>query len=103
MITKLNPTTIAEVQYLVFDIITIEYHNQLYGELLSSYSNQENVDNFLKGLYQNIDNPYGYSWKNNIETLPTYIRNASSHTENSDRNYTEDDLKKSIEILRSVL
>lgn len=103
MITKLNPTTIAEVQYLVFDITTIEYHNQLYGELLSNYSNQENVDNFLKSLYQNSDNPYGYSWRNNIETLPTYIRNASSHTENSDRNYTEDDLKKSIEILRSVL
>ena len=61
------------------------------------------MEKYLKSSYQNIENPYGYSWRNNIETLPTYIRNASSHTENSDRNYTEDDLKKSIEILRSVL
>ena len=35
MDTVLTKTTIAEIQYLVFDIISSEYHNQLYGELLS--------------------------------------------------------------------
>ncbi len=103
MNTKLNPTTISEIQYLVFDILSIEYHNQLYSELLHNFSNQESIDNFLKSQFQNIENPYGYIWIDSIETLPTYIRNATSHTENTERKYNDEDVKKSIEILRNAL
>lgn len=108
MDTKLDNLTLAEIQYLVFDVPSIEYHNQLYGKLYKHYDeNQSCVEENLKKLYETnltyILNPYNYSRYNKIETLPTYIRNASSHTENSDREYNEIDLKKSIEVLREII
>ena len=108
MDTRLGKLTFAEIQYLVFDIPSIDYHNQLYGKLLSFCGEkQANVENYLKDLYKTnlsvILNPYNYSRNDNIETLPTYIRNASSHTENTERIYNENDLIKSINILRDVI
>lgn len=108
MDTKLDNLTLAEIQYLVFDVPSIEYHNQLYGKLYKYCNeNQSCVEEYLKKLYETnstyILNPYNYARHNNIETLPTYIRNASSHTENSNRQYNEIDLKKSIEILRETI
>lgn len=92
----------------ISNLPSIEYHNQLYGKLYKHYDeNQSCVEDYLKKLYETnltyILNPYNYSRYNKIETLPTYIRNASSHTENSDREYNEIDLKKSIEILREII
>ena len=46
---------------------------------------------------------FNYSRNDNIETLPTYIRNASSHTENTERIYNENDLIKSIKFLRFAI
>ena len=108
MNSRLPETTIAEIQYLVFDIPSIEYHNQLYGALFSRFGEkQKPVEDYLKSLYKNkgIENPYSYKRKNSdeIETLPTYVRNASSHPENNERAYEEDDVKKSIEILRDAI
>lgn len=107
MDTRLSKTTIDEIQYLIFDILSIEYHNQLYGYLLAQYNTQKKLDEYFYEVYkQNINliqNKYNYSRDNNIETLPTYIRNATSHSENTDRHYTDSDLKKSIEIMRSVI
>ena len=75
MNTILNPTTIAEIQYLVFDIATIEYHNQLYGKLLFSCNNgsnnlyQKKVEDYLKRFYQSnlsyVNNSYNFSKNNN--------------------------------------
>ena len=108
--TVLTKTTIAEIQYLVFDIISSEYHNQLYGKFLSlSGGNQSNVASYLREKYKNnlqeILNKYGYSYNDrlDIEVLPTYIRNATDHPENTDRNYNDEDLKKSIELLRKEI
>ena len=108
MDTKLDIPSVSEIQYLVFDIPSIEYHNQLYGKLLSFCGEkQANVENYLKDLYKTnlsvILNPYNYSRNDNIETLPTYIRNASSHTENTERIYNENDLIKSIKFLRFAI
>lgn len=108
MDTKLDIPSVSEIQYLVFDIPSIEYHNQLYGKLLSLCGEkQANVENYLKDLYKTnlsvILNPYNYSRNDNIETLPTYIRNASSHTENTERIYNENDLMNSIKFLRFAI
>lgn len=108
MDTVLTKTTIAEIQYLVFDIISSEYHNQLYGELLSMCGGtQHKVDKYLRERYKNhiqeILNPYGYIYDGDIEVLPNYIRNSTAHTENVDRKCNETDLKKSIELLRKEI
>lgn len=108
MDTRLDIPSISEIQYLVFDIPSIEYHNQLYGKLLGfCEGKQANVESYLKDLYKTnhsvILNPYNYSRNDIIETLPTYIRNASSHTENTERIYNENDLIKSIRFLRFAI
>ena len=110
MDTVLDETTIAEIQYLVFDIISSEYHNQLYGKFLSLCGgNQSNVASYLREKYKNnlqeVLNKYEYSYndKLSIEVLPTYIRNATDHPENTDRIYNNEDLKKSIELLRKEI
>lgn len=108
MDTRLDIPSISEIQYLVFDIPSIEYHNQLYGKLLGfCEGKQANVENYLKDLYKTnhsvILNPYNYSRNDIIETLPTYIRNASSHTENTERIYNENDLIESIRFLRFAI
>ena len=105
MDTRLTEPTIAEIQYLVFDIVSTEYHNQLYGELLKD-RNQRRMEKFLNiETEDDILNPYNYYNKRigGIETLPTYIRNASSHPENSERHYNDDDIEKSIKILRNII
>ncbi len=108
MDTVLNKTTIAEIQYLVFGIISSEYHNQLYGKFLSMCGRtQADVSRYLQKKYgekyETLLNPYGYIFNNEIENLPTYIRNATDHPENTDRHYTEKDLTKSIELLRKEI
>lgn len=114
MDTRLLEPTIAEIQYLVFDIVSTEYHNQLYGRLLylcnenKEKLKQEEVEKYLKKEFENelnqILNPYNYHLsQKEIETLPTYIRNASSHPENFKRHYNDDDIKKSIKLLRDVI
>lgn len=114
MDTRLPEPTIAEIQYLVFGIVSTEYHNQLYGRLTSLLEDNwkdtnrsmplSEVEKYLKEN-RVIENPYNFSRNNNgaIETLPTYIRNASSHPENSKRHYNDDDIEKSIKILRDII
>lgn len=102
MDSMLPEITISEIQYLVFDISSIEYHNQLYGVIYSQCEElQQKVDEKLKLLFGNKAGDY--PGKHRKETLPTYIRNASSHPENIERKYEEDDVKKSIEILREAI
>lgn len=108
MDTVLDETTIAEIQYLVFGIISSEYHNQLYGKfLLMCGGTQRKVDEYLREKYkdhlQEILNLYGYIYNENIEVLPNYVRNATDHPENTDRIYNDEDLKKSIQLLRKEI
>ena len=110
MNTVLKETTIAEIQYLVFGIISSEYYNHLYGLLLFMCGGtQKKVERYFINKYnghlKDICNPYGYSYgqQNSIETLPTYIRNAIDHPENDDRKYTEEDLEKALVLLRNEI
>lgn len=94
-----------EIQYIVFDIPTTDYHNQLYG-ILPGNKSQRRVEEFIRTntlFNSNYNNPYNYERDDMVETLPTYIRNAIHHPENQERHFTENDLKTSIEFLRSIL
>ncbi len=96
-IIELGKTTYAEVNYEVFDIIDSDYHNELYGYLEAEH----------KVALKNL--PLEKTWWNDKKkdkekvSLPTYIRHAIHHPENTkNKRFTEEELKKSIEILREL-
>lgn len=85
-----------EVNFLAFGLPTVEYHNELYGELEEKYrevnprANQAEVDKFLQ---ENLEEPTLCKWtavKQGREqptqtvTLQTYIRNLIHHPENTE-------------------
>ena len=105
-------STYASVTYEVFDIASTDYHNELYAKLHQKYQNldvldedREKIKNFDKKYFHiekklKMDKP----WKGNANsaTLPTYIRNCIHHSDNGHK-YKDEDLRKSIELLRSYL
>ena len=101
--------TSAEINYRVFDIISTDYHIQLYG-YLQAKENKGSIsgcDDFIETTQEYKSNiskysvaglglkvPQGYHDK----TLPTYIRNAIDHPD-AGRVYSEEQLRDSIELL----
>ena len=98
--------TASEVNYLAFDIASVDYHIALYGrlQLLSQKHRIAECDTFIAqqqdydpAIHEKIDtSSYG-----NYTTLPTYIRNAIDHPD-SNRRYTLEDLNNSICLLRKL-
>ena len=104
---RVFPTLIdSEVNYLAFDIASVDYHIALYGrlQLMEQKPNVTACDAFIAHhqdydptIHEKIDNSqYG-----NYLTWPTYIRNAIDHPD-SGRQYTPEDLHKSIQLLRKL-
>lgn len=102
----LPTTTAAEVNYLAFDIKSIDYHIALYGDIQvqTSKSRIIEMDSYIEqqpeydpAIHEKEDNSaFGH-----YKTLPTYIRNAIDHPD-SGRNYSDTDLETSIELLRAI-
>jgi predicted ATP-binding protein involved in virulence len=96
--------TSAETNYLAFDIVSNDYHIELYGHLQQKYSlnTVKLCDNYIKGHslhnstvhYKASSNPHGTTY----DTLSTFIRNAIDHPDPS-RTFTENDLRASTELL----
>ncbi len=96
--------TSAETNYLAFDIVSNDYHIELYGHLQQKYSlgTVKLCDNYIKGhsLYnltvhgKSSSNPNGTTY----DTLSTFIRNAIDHPDPS-RTFTENELRTSTELL----
>jgi AAA15 family ATPase/GTPase len=94
----------SEINYFAYNLPTIEFHNELYGELQEKTNKyaQNDFDNYLN---QN-EIPSSKTWKRlkrdgSIDagqvTLMTYIRNHIHHPENQhNTRFTDDELKKSI-------
>ena len=90
-------STYSEVNYTVFNIPTSDYHNELYGYLedvepkkLNSIEKDRKWINELSGKTETV-------------SLPKYIRNSIHHPENdSNKAFSERQLRKSIEILRKL-
>jgi predicted ATP-dependent endonuclease of OLD family len=95
-----NSTTFSEINYIVFNIPTTDYHNELYGwceanDKLSFLNNSEK--DYIK-------------LKKDLTKLPSkkislaeYIRHQIHHPENKENKpFTDKELKSSIDILRGL-
>lgn len=96
--------TSAETNYLAFDIVSNDYHIELYGYLQQkeSLSSVKLCDNYIKGhhfynssIHSKLSsNPNGTTYG----TLSTFVRNAIDHPDPS-RTFTESELRTSTELL----
>lgn len=107
--TILPTITLAETNYLAFGILSVDYHIELYGYLQNKTGNPsvKNCDNYIisqTALYNPILHAKRSSFIDrngrvvNYQTLPTYIRNSIDHPDPM-RNYTQEELKCSTELL----
>nr|MBR4281235.1 AAA family ATPase [Clostridia bacterium] len=99
----LPTVTFAETNYLAFDVVSKDYHIELYGYLQNKTGNLtvKNCDNYI-AAHSDYDatkhnKPYIHG-STTYQTLPTYIRNAIDHPD-AHYTYTENELRLSIELL----
>ena len=107
--TILPTITSAELNYLAFGVLSVDYHIELYGHLQNKTGNYtvKSCDDYiiaqtaffntaLRTKKSSFTNQRGQT--TNYQTLPTYIRNLINHPDPT-RNYTQEELKSSIELL----
>jgi len=94
---KKSISSYSEVNYEVFGIITNDYHNELYGYLEDTDITK--LDKLKKEKkWKNIKTK-----KTEDVSLAKYIRHSIHHPENTTNNkFTDEELKQSIEKLRSL-
>ena len=93
----------AETTYLAFDVISNDYHIELYGWLQDKENRNtvKSCDDFIKShQYYDISKHRKVSsfGNTNYDSLSTYIRNAIHHPD-SGNTFTEKELRTSIELL----
>ncbi|MDK8644964.1 ATP-binding protein [Staphylococcus condimenti] len=98
--------TWGEINYLAFDIVNVEFFNELYGYLqhISGEDKITSFDYYLKRKGVNKTVVYRRNFKDKIKdynyTIPTYIRNLIHHPENqNNQTFTEEQLNEAIETL----
>ena len=106
--TVLPTITSAETNYLAFGILSVDYHIELYGYLQNRTNNfsVKRCDNYIAAQSQFYNSALHYKLSSftingqstTYQTLPTYIRNLIHHPDPS-QNYTQEELKCSIELL----
>jgi predicted ATP-dependent endonuclease of OLD family len=106
-------TDYAEVNYLVFNIISTDYHNALYGKLLSELDAEpKDLDQYLKDTLKRkyVEKDYVKLNKDGSANRPikvslqTYIRHLIHHPENTNNApFSNSELQNSIEIMIMVL
>lgn len=108
--------SLNEVNYCVYDMVSIEYHNELYGYLQAEAIN-ENVNNgkeshfeqwlMAKGLAQTkswIRIKNGQPQQPQPSTLQTYIRNLIHHPENTNNAmFSLDELRQSTKEMINIV
>lgn len=108
----LPQVTSAEVNYIAFNLYTIDYHIQLFNYIPIKLSLSDNtvttIDSYIASnpSYNSTKHYKPSSYLNprncrvtNYQTLSTYIRNEIHHTT---RTYTQDDLIESTELLIKI-
>lgn len=92
-----HSTSYSEINYEVFEIATNDYHNELYGYLEDTHRTK------LQSLAKIEKWKNARSGKTEDASLPTYIRHAIHHPENTlNKSFTETQLKQSIRMLREI-
>lgn len=108
--------TWGEINYFAFDVLSVEFHNELYG-FLQAKAIDEDQDNYFEKIFDQwlvskdfvADKTYNRQKNNgtidkNKRTLPTYIRNLIHHPENNlNEKYTNEELKISTEKMIKLL
>ena len=112
---RLPTPTFAELDYVVFHIPSLEYHDELFNRFAyqivknSTVAVDEKIQKLVKKLYKNNVNQFektriyvvhGKPYSTN--TIPTYIRDFFHHP-NEMQAPTEDELVKSIELMRELV
>lgn len=95
--------TVAETNYLAFDIVSNDYHIELYGWLQDKESKEKikYCDDFIKSHPMYIVSKHHKAsnyGSTTYDTVCSYIRNAIHHPD-SGNTFTEDELRTSIELL----
>ena len=111
--SALPTITNAETNYLVFDIVSNDYHIELYGWLQEKNAlySVKGCDDYIKAQpeYNSAIHEKKSSFKHPqsgavtyYDTLSTYIRNCIDHP-SSTAKFSEKELKASIELLRKLV
>lgn len=108
--------TWGEINYYAFGVLSVEFHNELYGFLQAKavaedekYYAENEFENYLIANDFNQDKDYIRLKKDGTtedqkRTLPTYIRNLIHHPENNNNSkYTDAELHTSIEKLIGLM
>lgn len=102
---KLSYLSSNEINYIAFGLATEEYHNELYEEIKSLNGSTLGIKDFDNQFFVITKNQQKlYPWKGNANevSIHTFIRNQIHHRKgNGEAKY--DDLKSSIEFMRSCL
>jgi predicted ATPase len=94
-----SASSFSEVNFEVFDILTNDYHNELYGYLMENEQTRLELNNLEKTKKWHNKK----TARNEKVSLPTYIRHSIHHPENtSNTRFTRDELTRSIEVLRDL-
>lgn len=112
---RLPTPTFAELDYVVFHIPSLEYHDELFNRFAyqigknSTVAVDEKTQKLIKKIYKNDTNQFektrvyvvhGKPYSTN--TIPTYIRDFFHHP-NEIQAPSEDELVKSIELMRTLV
>lgn len=107
-----NNPSVQLINYLVYGIYNELLHIELYT-LLQIKECKHTIDSMEAWLLQNVSDQKNFSrtvrFRNQsigtlaTETLPTFIRNKTHHGDEEGRIYTDEELKKSIDILINLL
>lgn len=112
---RLPTPTFAELDYVVFHIPSLEYHDELFNRFAyqigknSTVAVDEKTQKLIKKIYKNDTNQFektrvyvvhGKPYSTN--TIPTYIRDFFHHP-NEIQAPSEDELIKSIELMRALV
>lgn len=105
----LPTVTNAETNYIAFDIVSNDYHIELYAYLQQKHAfhSVKDCDDYI--IKQPQYDPRCHSkpsshpnGKTTYTSLSTYIRNAIDHPD-SGNTFTEDELRTSIELLQKLV
>ena len=101
--------THAEINYFAFDIVSNDYHIELYSWLQERFdrSTVKSCDTYIQNYMEshNLLNMQKESCHNKTtySTLSTFIRNTINHYDSKQASYTDTELRMSIELLRDII
>ena len=103
--------TWGEINYRAYNLVTVDFHNELFGYIQETIANCKNLKEFDKWLEQECLVVKDNKWtkdglKFECVTLLHFIRNHIHHPENvfmKANSYTELDLEKSINLMIEII